>query len=273
MNCPDFETIIIEIARERLMDAATRDRGLEHVRICDSCATLLGEERDLSRNLRALSAEGAADEIPERIETALLAAFRQRAAAPGPAPIVATRNYRRILAVAALALLSFGFALPGLIRGWMATSANRESPARSQTDGGFASTPAAPPAAPPTPEKSSRPSSTSRMAMNRQPDRPISNSPSGKRRRRSAETRAGRLPTGAVAGEIAPHETVTQFFPVMQGGELIPLEGGRIVRVRMPRSNLIPFGILFNQERANETIKADVLLSNDGLARAIRLVY
>jgi hypothetical protein len=59
----------------------------------------------------------------------------------------------------------------------------------------------------------------------------------------------------------------------VQGGELIPLESGRIVRVRMPRSNLIPLGIPFNQERANETIKADVLLSNDGLARAIRLVY
>jgi hypothetical protein len=265
MNCPDFEPIIIEIARERLMDAAARDRGLEHVRICDSCATLLGEERDLSRNLRALSAEGAADEIPERIETALLAAFRQRAAAPAPAPIVATRNYRRILAVAALALLSFGFALAA----WMATSANRESPARRQTDGGFASTPAAPP----TLEKLNRPSPPSPTAMNRRPDRPISNSPSGKRRKRSAETRAGRRPTGAIAGEIAPDETVTQFFPVMQGGELIPLEGGRIVRVRMPRSNLIPFGIPFNQERANETIKADVLLSNDGLARAIRLVY
>ena len=68
-------------------------------------------------------------------------------------------------------------------------------------------------------------------------------------------------------------EFVTQFFPVMQGSEQIPLEGGRIVRVRMPRSNLIPLGIPFNQERANETIQADVLVSNEGLARAIRFVY
>ena len=59
----------------------------------------------------------------------------------------------------------------------------------------------------------------------------------------------------------------------MQGGELIPFEGGQLVRVRMPRSNLIPLGIPLDQERAGETIKADVLLSNDGLARAIRLVY
>ncbi|HEY6402818.1 MAG TPA: hypothetical protein VI479_15480 [Blastocatellia bacterium] len=269
MNCPDFEPIIIEIARERLMDAAARDRGLEHVRICGSCATLLGEERALSRDLRALSAEGAADEIPERIETALLAAFRQRAAAPAPAPIAAARNSRRILAVAALALLSFGFVLAA----WIATSANRESPAHSQPGAGAASIPATPP----MPERSNRPSPPPQMVAERQPDKPITTSTSEKPRKRSAKTRAGRRPTGAIAGDIAgegaPDEIVTQFFPVMQGGELIPLEGGRIVRVRMPRSNLIPFGIPFNQERANETIKADVLLSHDGLARAIRLVY
>jgi hypothetical protein len=41
----------------------------------------------------------------------------------------------------------------------------------------------------------------------------------------------------------------------------------------MPRSNLIPLGIPYSQERADETIQADVLVSNDGLARAIRLVY
>src|SRR6266508_4373521 len=59
MTCSDFETIIIEIARDRLMDAATRERGLEHIRRCTPCATLLVEERALSRDLRALSARGA----------------------------------------------------------------------------------------------------------------------------------------------------------------------------------------------------------------------
>ncbi|MGH9848353.1 MAG: hypothetical protein ACREBD_00715, partial [Blastocatellia bacterium] len=75
------------------------------------------------------------------------------------------------------------------------------------------------------------------------------------------------------AGDAEPREIVTQFFPVIQGSELIPLESGQIIRVRMPRSNLIPLGIPYSQERADETIQADVLVSNDGLARAIRLVY
>jgi hypothetical protein len=105
------------------------------------------------------------------------------------------------------------------------------------------------------------------MVVVRQPDRRITSLTPEKRQKRLAG--ANRRP----AGDEVPREFVTQFFPVMQGDDLIPLEGGQIIRVRMPRSNLIPLGIPFNQERASETIKADVLLSNDGLARAIRLVY
>src|SRR5262245_65662042 len=123
MSCSNFETIIIEIARDRLMDAAARERGLEHVRRCTPCATLLVEERALSRDLRALSARCSAEEIPERIETALLAAFRQRAAAP----VVAPRRRRWLLAVAALALLTFGISLAG----WIASSPKRKPPADS----------------------------------------------------------------------------------------------------------------------------------------------
>src|SRR5262245_12670252 len=105
MTCSEFETIIIEIARDRLMEAETRERGLEHIRMCAPCATLLVEERALSRDLRALSARCAAEEMPERIETALLAAFRQaprRTCRSAPA-IVAPRRRRWLLAMAALA--------------------------------------------------------------------------------------------------------------------------------------------------------------------------
>src|SRR5215470_6792958 len=107
MTCSDFETIIIEIARDRLMDAAARERGLEHIRRCTPCATLLVEERALSRDLRALSARCAAEEMPERIETALLAAFRQATAQTRrAAPTIVAPRRRWLLAVAALALLT-----------------------------------------------------------------------------------------------------------------------------------------------------------------------
>jgi hypothetical protein len=258
MTCSDFETIIIEIARDRLMDAATRERGLEHIRKCAPCATLLVDERALSRDLRALSARCVAEEMPERIETALLAAFRQaQGRIRGSAStIVAPRRRRWLLAVAALALITFGISLAG----WIASSHKRGSSAVGSTGGG-----ASPTIVPAPPEKSDQ--TRPQVAVALRPDRRIPAPRSEKRQKRSADV------DRPSASNDAPSEFVTPFFPVMQGGELIPLEGGQLVRVRMPRSNLIPLGIPLDQERASETIKADVLLSNDGLARAIRLVY
>jgi hypothetical protein len=236
------------------MDASARERGLEHIQRCAHCATLLVDERALSRDLRALSARSAVEEIPERIETALLAAFRQRDAVP----VVAPRRRRWLLAAAALALLTFGISLAG----WIASSPKRETTEMESANGRAASTPI-----PATPEKTDQ--TPPRIVGDRLMDRPMPVLTSMKRQKRLAPASANRRS----ASDNAPREFVTEFFPVMQGGELIPLEGGQIVRVRMPRSNLIPLGIPFNQERSSETIKADVLLSNDGLARAIRLVY
>jgi len=276
MTCSDFETIIIEIARDSLMDSATRELGLEHIRRCTTCATLLVEERALSRDLRALSARCAAEEMPERIETALLAAFRHapgqtgqtRRSAPSivaprivapriVAPrTVAPRRRRLLLAVAALALLTFGISLAA----WIASSHKRVTPAIGSSAGG-----ASPTSVPATHEKSDQ--TRPQVADVLPPDQRVPAPRSEKRQKRSANV--NRLS----ASNDAPSEFVTPFFSVMQGGELIPFDGGQLVRVRMPRSNLIPLGIPLDQERASETIKADVLLSNDGLARAIRLVY
>jgi hypothetical protein len=45
-----------------------------------------------------------------------------------------------------------------------------------------------------------------------------------------------------------------------------------MVRVELPRSALVSFGLPMNVERADERIKADVLVGDDGVARAIRFV-
>jgi hypothetical protein len=72
------------------------------------------------------------------------------------------------------------------------------------------------------------------------------------------------------ARAVAKREIVTGFIPVMLDPD--PLERGRLVRVRMPRSALTAFGLPVNEERFEERIQADVLVGEDGLARAIRFV-
>jgi hypothetical protein len=251
MSCQGFETTIVEIARGQLVDAAARERGLAHIEACGQCAALLAEERALSGKLRALSVAAEEEGIPARLETALLAAFRQRDAAPAlkPARSVAPFNRRWLLA-AALISLTFGLSLAG----WILSSSKREPTVAGPTPEPTAPIPAG------APEKFS-------LARPQIATVPPPSGPTQEAKRRKPPARLPR------ASDVEPREIVTQFFPVIQGSELIPLESGQIIRVRMPRSNLIPLGIPYSQERADETIQADVLVSNDGLARAIRLVY
>ena len=47
---------------------------------------------------------------------------------------------------------------------------------------------------------------------------------------------------------------------------------GQVVRVRLPRESMRSFGLPVNQDRIVQTVKADVLVGEDGIARAIRFV-
>jgi hypothetical protein len=62
----------------------------------------------------------------------------------------------------------------------------------------------------------------------------------------------------------------TEFIPVVYGQPFHPDDGGRIVRVRMPRTTLASFGLPVNQDRLDERIQAEVLLGEDNLVRAVR---
>lgn len=67
-------------------------------------------------------------------------------------------------------------------------------------------------------------------------------------------------------------EITTDFMPIAYGAEYIPIESGQIIRVRMPRSALISYGLPASPDRLDEKVKADILVGNDGLAHAIRFV-
>jgi hypothetical protein len=71
-----------------------------------------------------------------------------------------------------------------------------------------------------------------------------------------------------------PHqpEIATEFLPVAVDDGWTPLDGGRMVRVKLPRSALGVFGLPVDEERGPDRVQADVVLSNDGLLRAIRFV-
>lgn len=79
-----------------------------------------------------------------------------------------------------------------------------------------------------------------------------------------------RAQPGKAEGASGNPEIVTDFMPVVYDPD--PIERGSVVRVHLPRATLRAFGFPVNELRAEEPIKADVLLGEDGVARAVRFV-
>src|SRR5205807_682280 len=77
--------------------------------------------------------------------------------------------------------------------------------------------------------------------------------------RHKGGTPAKTKPANSVNAEIA-----TDFIPVIYGGAANLAEGGRMVRVELPRSAMASFGLPVHIDRVNEKVKADVLLGVDG---------
>ena len=67
-------------------------------------------------------------------------------------------------------------------------------------------------------------------------------------------------------------EAPLPFYSLVGEGELAPLESGQVVRVEVPAATLIRYGVSLTAEAMNQTVQADLLLGQDGLARAIRFL-
>ena len=75
-----------------------------------------------------------------------------------------------------------------------------------------------------------------------------------------------------ITADAKDREYTTDFFLLRYGNDHESMESGELIRVQMPRSALITLGLPVDVERAGEMVKADLLIGEDGLARAIRFV-
>ena len=296
MNCQEFESRVELLARGALADARTRAEAAAHEESCGACAARLADERALSTGLRALATEMKDAEAPARVESALLAAFRSRAAevTDGDAaanviplsgrPRVVRWSWAKTGAVASLAaaasLALFVLVRPGA--GLKAPGASQEvagSGARAKMleppPGGSGQT-SARDVAQATPTDVEEPESS-----------PAAGAPGEKASRASYAPRARALnasygaggsrgalsrPAAAAESRAQEQEIATEFIPLVQGGQYAQAEEGHLVRVELPRSALASFGLPVNAEASGGRVKADVLLGEDGTARAIRFV-
>jgi hypothetical protein len=266
MNCERFLTVAADLACGQMMDANERASAQAHVQECDDCRSAWNDQLELSESLRSVADSMKASRAPEHIEAQLLTAFRDRTRIVSSPS--ATRRWRYWMsAAAAVALMVFG------LLAWRSHVASLRQP-QVQANSMNAT---APPTASPKQEQSQTVTVT-----------PISSSPGlikpviGKflsrrhpGRSQLAKSDNAKEPTvgqKVPATNLEVKELSTDFVLVGYGNALDLQDGGQLVRVELPRSALATFGLPMNMDRANERIKADVLVGTDGLARAIRFV-
>jgi hypothetical protein len=271
MNCSGFQKHIHALAAahtsahtsERLMDAAERADALRHVGQCSRCSATLADARALMAGLQSLAAADEGVEAPVRVESALLAAFRQNASqmtplshiSPESRPLRTRARSWALVAVAACLLLLFGFVV------WRATPANKKDQTPDE---------AAIKDPPPTPKV--------KIGKESVPIEPASEkamtTDGGRRRIRKPKVEAIDKPF--IQDEITAYAEDTtlasDFIPIDYNQNLAPMQTGQVIRVQMPRPLLARFGAPVSVEKVDVPVMADLLLGEDGIARAIRFV-
>jgi hypothetical protein len=301
MNCQEFRSNIDGLARGAVLNARMRDDAATHEESCGVCAARLADERALTAGLRALAAKMSDAETPARAESALLSAFRSRAASEprvSSTPLASSnvvslserageRHWSWVKTVAVAALAAAAVALFMLVPPYLSSNApakesaaNKSQGAPIQTTGGAATGAAQNETARAddvqgVPSSEGTTSTTSKVNV----DEDESSRTFTPRRNVVRGMNVGYNPTrgaslnrGVVAESADAREITTEFIPLVQDGGFTQSEGTHLVRVELPRSALSSFGIPVNAEQSGGRVKADVLLGEDGTARAIRFV-
>jgi hypothetical protein len=256
MNCQKFEGLANELARGQMMEVELRSEAEGHSANCPSCSAQLRDHEMLSHGLRLLGTEMNELQAPNQLEAGLLSAFRE---AQVVKQLPVSRNHRRYWLAAVAALLLIVFSVIAF------RMRNEPVPVQHQAE-----LPSSGPKDSPDLVKEETPQRREVVADNPKPVRKhrpvVSNA--------SMQARAGsnRKKDDSVVSNHATNEVATEFMPVGYLSVEALQDGGQIVRVELPRTALVKFGLPVNMDRYNERVKADVLIGLDGLAHAIRFV-
>lgn len=238
VDCAQFEAILHELDRPGTPGAALRESALGHAEVCSQCGALVTEAEALDFALGRIADETSEAQAPPKIEAALLREFREQKTAR------ASRRVRwqlSILGAAAAVLIVLGLAMrqPRVV---VPASGGASSANAFSTEGVSGATGS---------------SGTMTAADNGVP---------------SIDGRNGAATTNTAAADEDASEYASAYVPLPYAYDPSELEGGSVVRVVLPRSALVCYGLPVEGMGAGDQLTADLVVSEDGTPQAIRLV-
>jgi hypothetical protein len=240
MTCQELRAALVDHARDALNGIGSQAAIESHLEHCHTCATEFARQRALTQALRVV-ARASAHEVPQpALEERLMEAFAAQHS--HAAPVVRRRLAPWLAAAASIAIV--GGVSYGL---WSRSGGSEIREVRSKPE---ATDVRLKPDA--TKADAAKPDAT---------DVPQANPP--------------RVPSTArpVARTASRPGLRIEDFVALPGAIGLPsFESGRIVRVDLPVSSLPAYGVELVPDAAHTEVQADVLVGQDGQARAIRLV-
>lgn len=247
-TCPKEEILQAYLDGELAMEAIETVRA--HLAACSHCAAAVQEIEQAF----AVMSSAFAVELPDAAPTARLRARIESALAERAAPKLSwVQLFWRFGGVAAAVLL---------IAGGLLVYRTRQNESHQDNGGITEKTPA-------THSSVKREEQVANESVAPKPRRGW-RAPQPRRSNRPRPT-ATIVPEIVIADDKDSAD-VTDFILLRYGDDHKPMESGQVIRVQMPRSALITLGLPVNVEHADVPVKADLLVGEDGLARAIRFV-
>jgi hypothetical protein len=280
MRCQEFAVMIEELASGRLMRDASHDEGLEHAAMCVRCAERLEVERSLSLGLNALAVEERRHEASPLLKRELMNAFasqHQKASQTVVSFPRRTSYARWALAAAATIILAVTLLASRLTRTPVQTATADSVIAAASLNFPEVKSISIPTA----PTNNSNVKTDAPVAIRKAKAlKPQADALAAVQRdKRKFERKLNPVKTENAASEVATEVAVNEvkeiksdFVPLTYLNSATAMESGIVVRVEVAREKLAALGLPLNLERADEIIKADIVVGDDGVARAIRLV-
>ena len=245
MTCAEAREAILDLARDVSMPESVRLAVEQHMGGCANCAAELERQRDLTAALGALTAEAETWKASPTIEARLHEAFVAGSQVAPTLQVRSRQTDRWLYALAGAAVIALAV--------WLGTR-----PSIAPSSGAGASTAASPVKSPavstPLATEGNKPAS-SMLEAKVSPQRPV-----------SVRAAMGRRAT-------APKQVRSFEFVTLPAAAGLPdLESGSVVRIAVPVGALPEYGLDIAAVGSKTTVDADVLVGQDGLARAIRLV-